>query len=69
MYQIIYSSSPIPMMHFQYPNPAIIETIINSNHPIAKSQFCGPSILTLPFLGIGKMVYLKHEEIATNPAK
>ena len=42
---------------------------MNPNHPIAKSQFCGPYIQTFPPSGIVKMVDLKHEEIATKATK
>ena len=56
-------------MYFQYPNMARAETIMNSIHPNVKSQSCGPTVSTVPSLVIGKLVDLKHEEIATNAKK
>jgi hypothetical protein len=69
MYQIIYSSSPFHLMYFQYPNMARAETIMNSIHSNAKSQSCGPTVSTIPSLVIGKLIDLKHEEVATNSRK
>ncbi len=69
MHQIIYSSSPIHMMYLQYPNVARAKTIMNSTPPNPKSQFCGPTVTTCQSFVIGKLVDLKHEEIATNATK
>lgn len=58
-YQIIYSSSPIHLM-------ARAETIMNSKHQNPKSQSCGRTVTTFPSWVTGKLVDLKHEEIATS---
>jgi hypothetical protein len=44
------------------------KTMIPS-HPIDNSHACGPTVSTFPSLVIGKLVDLKHEEIAANATK